>query len=216
MRAITLRVLCEGPTEANFVTQLLAPHLGACRVYARPVNLGGIRSFESLREAIKHDVGRARDHEYVTTMLDLYALPKYPGDSRDRRLKGLERAAGIEAAMAERLPNPRFIPYIQVHEFEALVFVDLDQLPASFPDGEARDAPEALRRSLAGLAPEEIDDGPDTAPSKRLIRAIPAYRNLKAIEGPKIAVRIGLQRLRARCPHLDGWIRRLETLAESA
>lgn len=93
------------------------------------------------------------------------------------------------------------------------MFVDLDQLPAAFPDGEADGAPERLRRALGDLAPEDIDDGPQTAPSKRLIREIGAYAAQKPLAGPLIAARIGLPRLRGACPHLDEWIRKLEVLA---
>lgn len=216
MRQLTLRVLCEGQTEYNFVTQVLTPHLRLYRVHATPINLRGVMGFESLRNRIKGDVGRSRSHEYVTTMLDLYALPKYPGDSRDRRHSGIERARKIEAAMSEGLPNPRFIPYVQVHEFEALVFVDLDQLPRAFPHGEANNVVDRLKRSVEGTAPEDIDDGPETAPSKRLIRAVAMYAERKDSAGPLIARKIGLPRLRASCPHFSEWIGKLEALAGSS
>lgn len=209
-----LSVLCEGKTEYNFVIQVLRPHLGpSFQVFARPIDLGGVKKFETLYRAIKTEVGRSREHQYVTTMFDLYALPDYPEDPRAEGLKGVARALRIEAAMAARLPNPRFIPYIQVHEFEALVFVDLEHLPPAFPDGEADRAPEQLRRSVGGLAPEEIDDGPQTAPSKRLERAIETYKEQKPLAGPAIAASIGLPRLREACPHFNRWIDQLERLA---
>jgi hypothetical protein len=214
-RTATLRVLCEGPTEQNFVTQVIRPHLSEYRVYAQAEPLcrgrSGVVRWEALYAAIKADVGRSREHQYVTTLLDLYALPDYPGDSKAQGEKGTLRADRIEAAMAAALPSPRFIPYVQVHEFEALVFVDLDELPSAFPDGEANGAPAALRRDLGDLAPEEINDHPETAPSKRLLRAIPMYK--KPIAGPQITARIGLPRLRAACPHFNGWVAKLEKLA---
>lgn len=83
MRFITLRVLCEGPTEVNFITQVLAPYLKRRNVFARPEPLCrgnyGIVSYERLRAAIKTDLGRSREHEFVTTMIDLYKIGKYPG-----------------------------------------------------------------------------------------------------------------------------------------
>lgn len=214
MRAAELRVLCDGPTEFNFVVQVLAPHLRPFRVYARPQSLGGVRRFERLRSDIKDELGRSRAHQYVTTMFDLYALPDYPGDPRSRGVRGAARAEAIETAMAGALPSRQFIPYIEVHEFEALVFADLDQLPPSFPDGEADGAPQELMRAIGELAPEDIDDGANTAPSKRLIRVVPAYHKLKPIVGPEICERIGVARLRAACPHFGGWLDRLEQLAE--
>ena len=115
----------------------------------------------------------------------------------------VERVARIETNMATDLPNERFIPYVQAHEFEALVFVDLDALPPQFPDGEADQAPDRLKQEVGATAPEEINDGKLTAPSKRLIREIPAYEHMKSIAGPAIAAHIGLEKLRAACPHFD-------------
>lgn len=214
-RSVTLRVLCEGPTEQNFVTQVLRPHLSGYRVFAQAEPLcrgrSGVVRWEALYAALKADVGRSRGHEYVTTLLDLYALPDYPGDAKAQGKQGALRAAGIEAAMATALSSPQFIPYVQVYEFEALVFVDLDELPRAFPDGEADKAPASLRREVGDLTPEEINDHPETAPSKRLLRAIPTYK--KPIAGPQIAARIGVPRLRAACPHFNDWLETLEKLA---
>lgn len=218
MKTATLRILCEGQTERGFVAQVLAPHLRVFRVHAKAEGLGrgagGSVSFDVLREAIKLDVGRSRAHEFVTTMIDLYAIGEYPGAATRPGEPVAARVQRIEAAMAASLPNPRFIPHVQVHEFEALVFVDLDQLPHAFPDGEAKSAAESLRREIGKLAPEAIDDGEHTAPSKRLIRAIPEYAALKASVGPTITQRIGMSRLREACPHFSAWVTRLEQLAE--
>jgi len=68
---------------------------------------------------------------------NLLSAMHYPGDPRAEGLKGAERALRIEAAMALELPVPNFLPYIQVHEFAAFIFVDLELLEAAFPDGEA-------------------------------------------------------------------------------
>lgn len=217
--SIELRVLCEGATEQGFVTQVLAPHLRAFDVFPRPEPLArgrsGTVSFKVLYDAIKRDVGRSRDHQYVTTMIDLYGLSQYPGLEKELGESVLERVARIESGMSEALPNNRFIPYIQVHEFEALVFVDLDALPSQFPDGEADGSAARLRQQVGLTAPEEINDGNLTAPSKRLIREIPAYEHMKAIAGPAIAVKISLPNLRAACPHFNAWVTRLEQLARN-
>ena len=219
MRFITLRILCEGPTEFNFVTQVLGPHLSTYNIFAKPEPLSngryGVVPYDRLRHAIKSDLGRSRKHEFVTTMIDLYKIGNYPGANKVPGEEVITRVRRIEARMMEGLPNPNFIPYIQVHEFEALVFVDLNRLPEQFPDGEANGAPERLRQSIGGLAPEDINDGEHTAPSKRIIREIPPYKNLKSIAGPAIALAIGLMDLRRACPHFAEWIDKLEKLAEN-
>lgn len=219
-RTIELRVLCEGPTERDFVTQVLKPHLRVFGVFARSELLtprgGGVVPFAQLRKAIQAEVGRSRGHQYVTTMIDLYGLVDFPGSVPRVTDTVATRVARIETSMAESLPNPRFVPYIQVHEFEALVFVDLSELEPAFPDGEAEDAVAKLRQEIGDLPPEEIDDGPQTAPSKRLIRAIPQYENLKRVAGPAITAKIGIERLRGACPHFGGWLSKLERLASEA
>lgn len=123
----------------------------------------------------------------------------------------MERAERIEAGMAQGLPNPRFIPYVQVHEFEALVLVDVDQIPLQYPDGEADHVPNALRASIGDTPPEAINDGDATAPSKRILTCLPSYQ--KPTVGPRITAAIGLPRLRQACPHFSGWVATLESLA---
>lgn len=220
MNAVTLRVLCEGATESNFVSQVLRPHLSAFRVFARPepLRMGnfGIVSFEKLRKAIQADVGRSRAHEYVTTMIDLYGLGDYPGIQRCSGEPVLVRVARIEHEMAEGLPNPRFLPYVQLHEFESLVLVDVDRIPGQFPNGEADNAPEKLRAEIGETEPELVDDGPDSAPSKRIIKVVRGYSALKSVAGPAIAGAIGLPTLRDRCPHFGEWLTKLESLAEGS
>lgn len=213
MRTVELRILCEGPTEVDFARRVLKPHLRAAGVYIDMIDWKGVKPFDRLQRQFGPGLGRLRPHQFVTTMLDLYALPQdYPGDP-GKRSTGRVRAEGIEAAMSAALPSPGFIPHVQVHEFEALVFVDLGELTRHFPDGEAHGAAERLERERSGVLPEDINDGANTAPSKRLSRAVPGYDAVKAIKGPLIAEQIGLSRLRTACPHFDQWVSRLERLA---
>jgi len=62
------------------------------------------------------------------------------------------------------------------------------------------------------LEPEEINEGVNTSPSKRLINHIPIYERSKTRVGALAIAAIGLPTLRARCPHFDDWIRQLERL----
>ncbi len=69
----------------------------------------------------------------------------------------------------------------------------------------------AIRREVK--TPEEIDDRPQFAPSKRIERLFPGYR--KTLHGPMAAKRIGLDPIRAECPHFSGWLAKLEEFAGS-
>jgi hypothetical protein len=118
----------------------------------------------------------------------------------------------LEAALHAEFGDRRFVPFIQLHEFEALIYCDLGQLQQRIAGSEAGIA--ALRREVRDLEPEEINEGEATAPSKRIIRHVPVYEWNKVRVGAPAAAAIGLPALRTKCPHFGEWISKLERLAE--
>jgi hypothetical protein len=119
-----------------------------------------------------------------------------------------ERIACLENAMKRDIApeNPYFLPYIQKHEFEALLFSSNTGFENYFAQNSDR-----TRRVLQGFDnPEEINDGPDTAPSKRLINLVPEYN--KVLFGNILAIEIGLQTILTKCPKFRNWV---ETLAKA-
>lgn len=62
---------------------------------------------------------------------------------------------------------------------------------------------------LAG-EPENINDNPETAPSKRLLSLYPSYS--KTINGSVIFNKIPLSHIRNKCPHFNEWVTKLESL----
>jgi hypothetical protein len=58
-------------------------------------------------------------------------------------------------------------------------------------------------------SPEFVNDGIDTAPSKRIKKAYPQYE--KTLHGPLVIADAGIDTIRSTCPHADDWLRRLET-----
>jgi len=215
-------VFVEGRTEEAFVRHLLGPHLGARSVYlvprrpGRSTRLGrrgyGTPPYSALRRDLLHQLrGDTRRSIRVTTMLDLYALPSdYPGraeaaGSTDSHL----RATRIEAAMRDDVGDERLMPYLQVHEFEALLLAQPESIAVAYPDREAQAL--QLAADVRGFAnPELIDDGPQTHPSARIVARIPEYE--KVAGGEDIALAVGLDRMRERCPHFAEWLAALEAL----
>ena len=106
--------------------------------------------------------------------------------------------------MADTFEDRRFIPYLQRHEVEALVLAALDDLEPLLDTPEDLAGVASLRAELGDAPPEDVDDGPDTAPSKRLERSIPSYR--KALHGPLAVEAAGLASVRALCPRFDRWV----------
>jgi hypothetical protein len=221
-----LNVLAEGQTEEAFVNQVLAPHLAGFDVFAsvrcvttrrdrrRPdlVHRGGLRDFGKVQRDLERWMAEDRAAVF-TTMFDLYALPLgFPGRADGARLQDpYARVRHLEQALTDTFGDRRLIPYIQLHEFEALLF----SAPEKFDWHYIEHEPQIAR--LAAIAaqfdsPELIDDGEHTAPSKRIIEHISEYRYQKSTAGPLIAERIGIPTMRARCPHFGEWVSRLEAL----
>jgi hypothetical protein len=217
-----IHILVEGQTEETFVTAQLAPHLLARALALMPVLLktkrlkagghfkGGITSYAQVQGDLRRLLGDS-SAVCVTTMLDFYGLPEdFPGASSKPAGTCYQRVEHVERAFAADLQHPRFLPYLALHEFEALLFTAPERCASVFSD-----APEVIatlqkhRDSVA--TPEEINEGPRTAPSKRILEAYPAYQ--KTLHGPLAVLEIGLSPLRAACPHFDQWVSKLESLA---
>lgn len=224
-----LLIHVEGETEEEFVNEVLAPHLhhhGFSKVSARLVGnarqrdrRGGIRAWSSVRKDIIHhlkeDVG-----SISTTMVDYYALPQtgdraWPGRALTGALPFEQKASTVESALTADLaaemgdsfyPN-RFIPFVMMHEFEGLLFSNCERFGKGIGRPDLATAFQAIRNQFA--SPEEINDSPETAPSKRVAGLVPGYE--KPLLGALAAIEIGLDAIRAECPHFNSWLTRLET-----
>ncbi len=143
-------------------------------------------------------------------MFDLYALPHdFPGFSEAKNQNDpYQRVEILEKAFAQDIANDRFIPYIQLHEFETLVFADPQQLDWEYMEHDKSVG--RLVKMIGDKNPELINDGKETAPSKRIIAEIPEYDKLG---GVIVVEKIGLKKLRSRCRHFSEWLNRLEQLA---
>jgi len=215
-------ILVEGHTEESFVNRLLGPHLTGYGLHLTPVLIatgrtkagrhfkGGVTSYGKLRRDLRRlllDSSVAA----VTTMIDFYGLPRdFPGRSSLPKTSCWDRAEHLERALLNDLDeDPRFIPYLSLHEFEALLFVAPSELGGVVRGGNAL-LRELERVTVGFSSPEEINDGRETHPSARVTDLAPTYR--KALHGPLAAGRIGLEKMRQSCPHFDGWVSRLEAL----
>lgn len=219
---IRLYVTVEGQAEKEFADKALKPHLAGFAIDVRPRivvtnrNLGkrgGVLDFDKIRGDLSRLMKQDTHAEArFTTMVDLYALPSaFPGWSEARKKTlPLDRVKVLEQALAQEFGESRFLPFIQLHEFEALLYCDLGELQRRIADS-ARGI-KALRAEVGATAPEDINEGTTTAPSKRIIRHVPIYERNKVRVGAPAAVAIGLAALRVRCPHFGEWVTRLEAL----
>jgi hypothetical protein len=223
MKWARLYVTAEGQTERKFAEEVLGPHLASynINVRARVVltnrklgKRGGIMDYDKIRGDLHRlMLEDQREEARFTTMIDLYALPnEFPGWANARKLTHpQDRIAVLEDSLKADIEDQRFLPYIQLHEFEALLYCDLSQLQKRIAGSEA--GLTKLIEEVKNTPPEEINDGTATAPSKRIVRHVPIYERSKVRVGVAAAAAIGLPALRNKCPHFSSWINTLESLA---
>ena len=224
---VRLHLFAEGQTEQTFANTVLKRHLASFGVYMQnpvliaharkkgKVHRGGGRNFAAMQNDINRFLKQEPGNEvFFTTMIDLYALHKdFPGGREAQKLRHdpYRRVEALERAWSDETRDSRFIPFLQLHEFEAYLFSGVPQFAFFFDNANSQIS--ALQKIVDDVQfPELIDDGQQTAPSKRIIAQFPQYNDLKTTVGTQVAERIGLENIRSKCPHFKAWIDRLEKL----
>ncbi|MGB4466509.1 MAG: DUF4276 family protein [Azovibrio sp.] len=216
---IRVCIVCEGQTEVEFVKSCLAPYLRGSQVLAFPSLLqapsgkhrGGRVTVERLVKFMSHQYHQT---DRISTLLDFYGFQDRAGRTR------AQLEADIGAAARCRITkgyDPRYVlPYVQMHEFEGLLFTN----PADFEwaeDGWSEDVKAALIAVAQAFPnPEDINDSPETAPSKRILHIFPDGTYSKTEHGPLIAESIGMDAIRAKCPAFSEWVGKLQAWGGTA
>ncbi len=216
-------ILVEGQTEERFVKDVLGPAFFGRLLFFHATILvtkrvkdganfkGGVTNFAKFKNDAKRLLDSAGD-ALVTTMLDYYRLPSdFPGmDSRLALGTPIQRVRHVEEAIGKHFDSPpNFLPFLALHEFEAWLFSSPTELPRALTDARKQKEFESIRAGVT--TPEEINERPEFAPSKRIANLFPAYK--KTLHGPTVAARIGLDQIRKECPHFNDWMNRVETFA---
>jgi hypothetical protein len=213
-------VLVEGFTEERFVKSVLQEHFWGMNLHLVPTLLvtkrvkdgpsfkGGVTNFRKFENDVRrllHGAGNA----LVTTFLDYDGLPSdFPGMNTRPAAGPVDRVTHVEQAIAAHFGgSPALLPYLSLHEFEALLFASPGELPRTLTEDGKQAAFAAIR--AAHPTPEHIDE--TDWPSRRIHALFRGYR--KPLHGPITAKRIGLDRLRSECRHFDEWIGKLECYA---
>jgi hypothetical protein len=226
---MNLFIYVEGQEEELFVNRVLRGHLRSFGVIVQKpilaatsfrigddaesdVTVGGVTNYEAIREDIVYQfaTGEIQAADVLTTLIDLYALPaSFPGHNEAiaRGLTGGKKAAHIEQAWKAGVGQANFFPYIQAHEFEALVLTRPSVLAEFYPEQAA--GIEKLRTECAPfLTPEDINETKATSPSHRILAHVPTYQK---IDGFRHLQDIGLPEIKAHCPRFKQWLDRCET-----
>ena len=220
---IRLNIVCEGPTESTIVRNIMSQHLVAFNIAASVPMIGtsgkkgGSVTLKRIRENVRDCLLQDRN-SYCTTFVDFYGIDSdFPGKkeaaTRQSELSDMQRV--VCDAFADKLaqtldegPMRRFIPYVQMHEFEGLLFSDPGQLAIALMRQDLTQKLWAIRNEFP--TPEHINDSSVTAPSKRIQSLIPRYRKVQ--EGERAVRAMTLDTIRQECPLFSAWLAKLESL----
>ena len=218
---IRLNITAEGFSEERFVTDILRPHLLHFNIYTdvRKVltNLklrkrGGIVGYHKFKNDITQWFKECPD-VYHTSFIDLYGLSNdFPGHIATAHMQPYSRITEMERMLFEDLGFYKFIPFIQLHEYETLLYADTREMErwlglySKLPDKCFTN----IRMSVPSHNPELINENPESAPSKRILNLCNSYD--KVDDGILILKEIGLKKIRSECSHFNEWITKLENL----
>ena len=210
--------ICEGPTEVAFVNTCLGPYLRPSGISAYGTVLsaksgrhrGGRVTVDRLANSISLHYSEA---DRVSTLVDYYGFQDRAGRTRAQ----LETAIAVAVRAITTGYDRRYVlPYVQMHEFEGLLFTN----PSDFEwaeDGWSEDVKAALSAVAQAFPnPEDINDRPETAPSKRILSIFPEGTYSKPEHGPLIAEAIGIAAIRAKCPAFNAWVGKLQSWGGAA
>lgn len=214
-----LIIVVEGDTEKEFIDNVLSPYLygkGLQSVSCFKIKhtKGGLTKYRHLKTDLLNCVYES--NVVVSTLIDFFALPNdFPKYNEATEIANkAERLTFLENAIVEDIESekneyfPNLMPYIQLHEFEALVFSSIDGISSLFGDDEANFA--EIERIIDTYSnPEDINDNSKTAPSKRLLELIKGYH--KVVDGVMIIEEIGIETVLKKCTRFNNWV---ETLIE--
>lgn len=222
---IRLNVTAEGQTEERFVKDTLSPYLGKYNVSTdvrcvltskdkKKCYRGGLISYAKAKSDILMWLKEDNNSEArFTTMFDLYALPNdFPKFEESKKIfNAYDRVVFLETAFAQDIKDHRFVPYIQLHEFESLILSKPEELEIEYFE-HSKEITKLKQFVVEKGNPELINDSPETAPSKRIIKLIPEYECNKVSVGASIVGLIGIDFLKGACMHFNDWITKLENL----
>lgn len=215
-----LIIVCEGPTEHEFCMDVIAPALYRSDICVEAPLIkrsqGGIVAWDPIKRQLMMHLHES--DAYVTLLIDYYGIKDsfgFPGWEESKAIPDKRsRMHFLFRKMEDEMPpdiRERFIPYIQLHEFESLIFSDINVISQNFDDNEA--TMYLLEAAVTDFPnPEEINCRPDLAPSKRLLKAISGYN--KVIYGACLAHDIGLKKILDKCPLFSEWYNRLSSIGK--
>lgn len=196
---VRIGISVEGTTEERFIKVLLEPYFSQKGIYITPIPIHGNISIDR----VKHELEKlGHNFDYVSTFYDFYGFKQ---KSESETKTSLE--SKIQKSIKEELRG-KLIPYIQMYEFEGLLFSSPEAIAMVLQDESLTTWANDILTDFDNN-PEKVNDSIETAPSKRFEK-FTKYR--KTTHGPNISKQIGLEKIRKMCSGFDEWLTKLEGL----
>ena len=209
--------IVEGDSEQRFINEHLVSYLAlkypGVAMHAQKITTnrkknvkGGNVNYELLKNEIRRTY--AQGGVLITTFMDFFRLPTdYPGYTQDvKQISQIEDAIRVDCSSI--IPPTSFLPYIQKHEFETLLFANSAGFSKVVGGAEMNEILNVLKKFST---PEDINGSPETAPSKRLLSI---FNYKKVADSALVMKDVDIDSLRNRCPRFDAWVGRLEDALE--
>jgi hypothetical protein len=209
-----LIIIVEGGTEQEFVNKILLPYFYSKGIFDVSTfqikhSKGGLSKYNHLKTDILNCIYQS--NTVITTLIDFYGLPSdFPEfnqikniEEKNEKVEFLEKAIKKDLENTQNQKFENFIPYIQLHEFEALIFSSKESIYNNFEEYKIN-KPEIEKIFTEFQNPEEINDNPNTSPSKRLLKNIKGYN--KIVDGVLILENTGLPKILEKCPRFNNWL----------
>jgi len=206
--------IVEGDTEKEFIDKVLSPYLYTKGIFAIDCfkikhTRGGLTKYQHLRTDIINCIFES--NVIVTTMIDYYALPKdFPKYEVSKSIVNkIDRITFLEQSIVNDITEYKghsfnnLMPYIQLHEFEALVFASYKSIKHLYTDVDVNFS-ELDQVIIQYPNPEDINDSSESAPSKRLKQLIKGYN--KIVDGIIIIEENGIENILNQCPRFKTWV----------
>jgi hypothetical protein len=210
-----LFIVVEGQTEEEFVNEIIRPWMlshgihdvRAIKIRTSKTGKGGNSNYLHFKNTTNLLLKQEKDI-LVTCLVDYFRLPsEFPGYATALTQKTVaKRVTILESELGKDINSPHFIPYIQLHEFEALLFTKSNGFSV-IPSLGSKALTEIEAIITKYPNPEDINDHPDTAPSKRIEKLIPSYN--KVLFGNYIILENGLSSILDKCPRFKQWLENL-------
>ena len=212
-----IEIIVEGQTEMTFVKEVLAPYIceklnnnctvNPIRIHLGQSGRGGFVNYMHLKNDI-NNLLKSKDKDLVvTTFVDYFRIPQKHMPEfelwKDEQNHHIQ-VQMMEEAITRDIKDTRFVPYIQMHEFEALLFSSKRGFMTYWTEKQV----EKVQTVIDTFAcPENINTNPTGAPSKRLLAINPSYN--KVVDGNIVALEVGIEIMLDACPKFKTWVERL-------